>query len=123
MVPVRRKQPADTAFTLRCRCADASVREGMRTDRMDWLRAMSRKRIDRGGGRRRALAAVHRGRRRRRQEIWEESPDGYPQTAPYEWWNWHDEYGDTRTSDEDWVRRVADSAQSRHHSAGGGERP
>jgi predicted dithiol-disulfide oxidoreductase (DUF899 family) len=28
-----------------------------------------------------------------RQEDWEESPEGYPQTAPYEWWDWHDEYG------------------------------
>ena len=28
-----------------------------------------------------------------RQEQWEESPEGYPQTPAYEWWNWHDEYG------------------------------
>jgi predicted dithiol-disulfide oxidoreductase (DUF899 family) len=28
-----------------------------------------------------------------RQEAWEDSPEGYPQTAPYSWWNWHDEYG------------------------------
>jgi len=28
-----------------------------------------------------------------RQEDWEDSPEGYPQTPPYEWWNWHDEYG------------------------------
>ncbi|RZB18588.1 DUF899 domain-containing protein [Streptomyces sp. F001] len=28
-----------------------------------------------------------------RQENWEDSPEGYPQTPPYEWWNWHDEYG------------------------------
>jgi predicted dithiol-disulfide oxidoreductase (DUF899 family) len=27
-----------------------------------------------------------------RQETWEDSPDGYPQTAPYEWWRRHDEY-------------------------------
>jgi hypothetical protein len=20
------------------------------------------------------------------------SPQGYPQTAPYKWWNWHDDY-------------------------------
>ena len=25
-----------------------------------------------------------------RQEEWEDSPEGYPQTPPYEWWNWHD---------------------------------
>jgi predicted dithiol-disulfide oxidoreductase (DUF899 family) len=29
-----------------------------------------------------------------RQEDWENSPDGYPQTSPYVWWNWHDSYGD-----------------------------
>jgi predicted dithiol-disulfide oxidoreductase (DUF899 family) len=28
-----------------------------------------------------------------RQEEWEDSPEGYPQTPPYEWWSWHDEYG------------------------------
>ena len=28
-----------------------------------------------------------------RQEEWEDSPEGYPQTPPYSWWNWHDEYG------------------------------
>ncbi len=29
-----------------------------------------------------------------RQEEWEDSPEGYPQTPPYQWWNFHDEYGD-----------------------------
>jgi predicted dithiol-disulfide oxidoreductase (DUF899 family) len=28
-----------------------------------------------------------------RQEDWEDSPEGYPQGPPYQWWNWHDEYG------------------------------
>jgi predicted dithiol-disulfide oxidoreductase (DUF899 family) len=27
-----------------------------------------------------------------RQEIWEDSPKGWPQTPPYEWWRRHDEY-------------------------------
>jgi predicted dithiol-disulfide oxidoreductase (DUF899 family) len=27
-----------------------------------------------------------------RQEEWEDSPEGYPQTPPYEWWHLHDEY-------------------------------
>lgn len=27
-----------------------------------------------------------------RQEEWEDSPEGYPQTPPYEWWRLHDEY-------------------------------
>ena len=30
-----------------------------------------------------------------RQEEWEDSPAGYPQTKPYEWWRRHDEYGDS----------------------------
>ena len=25
-----------------------------------------------------------------RQEDWEHSPEGYPQTAPYQWWNYHE---------------------------------
>jgi predicted dithiol-disulfide oxidoreductase (DUF899 family) len=27
-----------------------------------------------------------------RQEEWEDSPEGWPQTPPYEWWRRHDEY-------------------------------
>ncbi|MFJ9370846.1 DUF899 domain-containing protein [Nocardia sp. NPDC101769] len=27
-----------------------------------------------------------------RQETWEDSPDGWPQTPPYSWWHLHDEY-------------------------------
>jgi predicted dithiol-disulfide oxidoreductase (DUF899 family) len=27
-----------------------------------------------------------------RQEDWEDSPEGWPQTPPYQWWNWHDEF-------------------------------
>ena len=33
-----------------------------------------------------------------RQETWEDSPEGYPQTKPYEWWCWHDEYGEREPS-------------------------
>jgi predicted dithiol-disulfide oxidoreductase (DUF899 family) len=29
-----------------------------------------------------------------RQETWEDSPEGYPQSPPYEWWDWHDTYGE-----------------------------
>ena len=29
-----------------------------------------------------------------RQEDWEDSPEGYPQTKPYQWWRRHDEYGE-----------------------------
>jgi predicted dithiol-disulfide oxidoreductase (DUF899 family) len=28
-----------------------------------------------------------------RQEEWEDSPEGYPQTPPYTWWKWHNAYG------------------------------
>jgi predicted dithiol-disulfide oxidoreductase (DUF899 family) len=27
-----------------------------------------------------------------RQEAWEDSPEGYPQTPPYHWWKLHDQY-------------------------------
>jgi predicted dithiol-disulfide oxidoreductase (DUF899 family) len=27
-----------------------------------------------------------------RQETWEDSPEGWPQTPPYEWWRHHDKY-------------------------------
>jgi predicted dithiol-disulfide oxidoreductase (DUF899 family) len=27
-----------------------------------------------------------------RQEAWEDSPEGYPQTQAYQWWNYHDAY-------------------------------
>lgn len=33
-----------------------------------------------------------------RQESWEDSPPDYPQTAPYEWWDWHDSYGEHEPS-------------------------
>jgi predicted dithiol-disulfide oxidoreductase (DUF899 family) len=33
-----------------------------------------------------------------RQEDWEDSPEGYPQTPPYKWWNWHDAYSNTSSA-------------------------
>jgi predicted dithiol-disulfide oxidoreductase (DUF899 family) len=30
-----------------------------------------------------------------RQEDWEDSPAGYPQTEPYSWWRRHDAYEDS----------------------------
>jgi predicted dithiol-disulfide oxidoreductase (DUF899 family) len=41
-----------------------------------------------------------------RQETWEDSPEGYPQTPPYEWWNWNDNY-DEATLSEGW-KEVSD---------------
>ena len=37
-----------------------------------------------------------------RQELWEVSPEGYPQTRPYQWWNWHDEYVVEAAPDPKW---------------------
>jgi predicted dithiol-disulfide oxidoreductase (DUF899 family) len=33
-----------------------------------------------------------------RQETWEDSPEGWPQTPPYEWWRHHDSYVSVPTS-------------------------
>jgi predicted dithiol-disulfide oxidoreductase (DUF899 family) len=41
-----------------------------------------------------------------RQEEWEDSPEGYPQTPPYQWWNWHDDYEDAKPAQE-WTAQVA----------------
>lgn len=38
-----------------------------------------------------------------RQEDWEDSPEGYPQTTPYKWWNWHDSYAADQAPDAKWV--------------------
>jgi predicted dithiol-disulfide oxidoreductase (DUF899 family) len=40
-----------------------------------------------------------------RQESWEDSPEGYPQTPTYEWIDWHDAYADSRPSG-DWLAQV-----------------
>ncbi|WP_395673944.1 DUF899 domain-containing protein [Inquilinus sp.] len=34
-----------------------------------------------------------------RQEEWEDSPKGYPQTPPYTWWKWHDSYPEDAAPD------------------------
>lgn len=39
-----------------------------------------------------------------RQEVWEDSPDGYPQTEPYKWWNWHESYAPEEAPDPKWVQ-------------------
>jgi predicted dithiol-disulfide oxidoreductase (DUF899 family) len=41
-----------------------------------------------------------------RQEIGEDSPEGYPQTPPYKWWNWHDQYAADASSDQRWDKTV-----------------
>ena len=46
-----------------------------------------------------------------RQEIWEDSPPGYPQTKPYKWWNWHDNYDAGAAPDARWVE-VSDAGEA-----------
>jgi predicted dithiol-disulfide oxidoreductase (DUF899 family) len=46
-----------------------------------------------------------------RQETWEDSPEGYPQTAPYQWWNWHDAYVADAAPDQRWIE-VSDAGQT-----------
>ncbi len=46
-----------------------------------------------------------------RQEIWEDSPEGYPQTPPYKWWNWHDNYDAEASPNPKWVK-VSDAGEA-----------
>ena len=45
-----------------------------------------------------------------RQEQWEDSPAGYPQSKPYKWWNWHDSYVPGAAPDPEWVA-VSDAGE------------
>ena len=45
-----------------------------------------------------------------RQEKWEDSPAGYPQTEPYKWWNWHDTYDAEAAPNAKWVDIITDPA-------------
>jgi predicted dithiol-disulfide oxidoreductase (DUF899 family) len=47
-----------------------------------------------------------------RQEEWEDSPQGYPQTAPYKWWNWHDTYGTEASPNAKWVDIITDPQEA-----------
>jgi predicted dithiol-disulfide oxidoreductase (DUF899 family) len=46
-----------------------------------------------------------------RQEEWEDSPEGYPQTPPYKWWNWHDNYDAEASPNPKWVE-VSDAGEA-----------
>jgi len=46
-----------------------------------------------------------------RQESWEDSPEGYPQTPPYKWWNWHDSYRPSAPPDPKWIE-VSDAGEA-----------
>ena len=51
-----------------------------------------------------------------RQESWEDSPPGYPQTATYKWWNWHDNYQEEARPDPKWVE-VSDAGEAAFREA------
>ena len=46
-----------------------------------------------------------------RQETWEDSPRGYPQSRPYKWWNWHESYVADAAPDPKWVE-VSDAGEA-----------
>jgi len=46
-----------------------------------------------------------------RQETWEDSPEGYPQSRPYKWWNWHESYVPDASPDPKWVE-VSDAGEA-----------
>ncbi|HEU0051630.1 MAG TPA: DUF899 domain-containing protein [Longimicrobium sp.] len=52
-----------------------------------------------------------------RQESWEDSPEGYPQTPTYKWWNWHDNYEAEATPDPKWVQ-ISDAGEAAFRNAG-----
>ncbi|HEX4020996.1 MAG TPA: DUF899 domain-containing protein [Acidobacteriaceae bacterium] len=54
-----------------------------------------------------------------RQENWEDSPKGYPQTAPYKWWNWHDNYEAETAADPRWIDITTNAKEAalRRHEA------
>src|SRR3984957_4202729 len=54
-----------------------------------------------------------------RQEVWEDSPEGYPQTPPYKWWNWHDNYEVEKSVNPQWDKvSAAGEATFRDKQAG-----
>ena len=51
-----------------------------------------------------------------RQEDWEDSPEGYPQTKPYGWWNLHDEYDNATVFEAALSQAAASQRGSRSRS-------
>lgn len=52
-----------------------------------------------------------------RQEEGEDSPQGYPQTPRYKWWNWHDNYAAEASPDPKWVK-VSDAGEATFRERG-----
>jgi predicted dithiol-disulfide oxidoreductase (DUF899 family) len=57
-----------------------------------------------------------------RQEVWEDSPEGYPQTSPYKWWNWNDSYVDGAAPDKRWVE-VSDAGEAEFRKQSASAKP
>ena len=57
-----------------------------------------------------------------RQEMWEDSPAGYPRTPPYKWWNWHDNYAAEAAPDPQWVA-VSTAGEAAMRAQGGAAGP
>ena len=57
-----------------------------------------------------------------RQEVWEDSPQGYPQTPTYKWWNWHDNYDGETAPDPKWVQ-VSDAGEAAFRAEAASARP
>jgi predicted dithiol-disulfide oxidoreductase (DUF899 family) len=52
-----------------------------------------------------------------RQENWEDSPPGHPQSPTYKWWNWHDNYeAEAKQPDPKWVE-VSDAGEAAFRAA------
>jgi predicted dithiol-disulfide oxidoreductase (DUF899 family) len=51
-----------------------------------------------------------------RQEDWEDSPEGYPRSSPYGWWNRHDEYEEATVFEH----ALSDAAASQRGDRGAG---
>ena len=56
-----------------------------------------------------------------RQEIWEDSPEGYPQSRPYKWWNWNESYIPNTAPDPKWVE-VSDVGEAAFRKRDAGAR-
>ena len=52
-----------------------------------------------------------------RQEVWEDSPEGYPQTPTYKWWNWNDSYVEGAAPAKKWVE-ISDAGEEAFRNAG-----
>lgn len=57
-----------------------------------------------------------------RQESWEDSPEGYPRTRPYKWWNWNDSYVPGAAPDPEWVA-VSDAGEAVFRNGRAGTSP